>query len=181
MSGKTGFTLIEIVMVIAIVGILAGVATPPILAVTEALILDRERNDLVGAGESAMRRMMVDIRRLQDKDGISEAEANLFEFTDVDGALVEFRLDVAQSAILLTRAGNEFILTYDATDLTFTYYNDVSAHTVLTAPVAAGDRDEIRTIRVSFTLDPAAGPAGEVTFQTEIRPRNLPHMEALFS
>ena len=93
----------------------------------------------------------------------------------------EIRRDGTQNALILTRVGADAILTYNVTNLSFTYYNDETAHTTIATPLAAGDLDEIRTIGVSFTIDIAASSAGEVTFQTEVRPRNLFNRGRLFS
>lgn len=60
---QRGFTLIELVMVIVLLGIMAGVLTPFILKAMEAYTASRARADLVAKGRLAMERIAREVRR----------------------------------------------------------------------------------------------------------------------
>ena len=174
---RTGFTLIEIVMVIALVGILAGVMAPPIVAMADALYFDRVRNEIVGMGQGAFERLVIDIRRLSGAGAILAADPDHYRFFDVDGVTVDISRNTTNSTLILNRNGVDHILSAYVSDLSFTYYNSESGHNPLAAPFNAA---LIRNIRVSLTLDRGLGPAGQVSLETEIRPPNLQRVGDLF-
>jgi MSHA biogenesis protein MshO len=62
-TGQRGFTLIELVMVIVLLGVMAGVLTPFILSAMEAYTASRARADLVAKGRLALERMAREVRR----------------------------------------------------------------------------------------------------------------------
>ena len=82
------------------------------------------------------------------------------------------------SDMLLGRdpGSDDFVLSVNATALNFTYYDDT--HTALTSPV---NLSQIRVIGVSLTLEDSGNSSGPVTYHTEVRPQNIPHVEKLFS
>jgi prepilin-type N-terminal cleavage/methylation domain-containing protein len=85
-----GFTLVEIVITIVLVGILAGIAAMIILQGVRAYSDEQSRSDVHYQARYAMERMAREIRQIRSTADITAITNSNLQFTDVNGAGVGF-------------------------------------------------------------------------------------------
>lgn len=116
LNGVSGFTLVELIVVIAISGVLAGMIGMFILRPVQGYDAQVRRAELVDAAESAVRRMQRDIRAALPNSVRVDASGRIIEMLHaVDGA--RYRDDPGQ--ILPSghnHAANAFILKLNGAD-----------------------------------------------------------------
>lgn len=85
-SRESGFTLIELVMVIVITGILAGVVAPMIARPTSAFLAETRRGALVDTAETALDRMSREVRLAVPNSVRVDGTSHVVEFLrTIDG------------------------------------------------------------------------------------------------
>lgn len=160
---KKGFTLIELVMVIVIIGILAGIGVPMIQQAVDAWsFTSKFQDNAVSQATVVMNRISREMRRLKNDASVTTASAAEFSFTDLDNNSIGF-----------SRSGNTLMRNSDGladnvTSLTFTYYNDDG--NTIGAPIVSPNNTDIRRINVAFAI--LAG-SNTLNFQFQVRPQNL--------
>jgi prepilin-type N-terminal cleavage/methylation domain-containing protein len=117
----SGFTLIEVVLVIILVSIIAGITGSLILYGAESYSIQYERRDLMYQAKTAMMRMDKEIRMIRSAGpgDIITFTADGLEFVNIDGQTIGFAL--SGSNILRSLNGVSNILAKDVSGLTFSY------------------------------------------------------------
>jgi len=166
MNNSKGFTLIELVIVILIIGIITGIVGSTLLGAIDAWTFKFNRTDLLLDGRLAMNRMVREIREVKNKAKVTTADPSEFSFENVGNVDITYSL----SGTDLDRTEDETTntLAEDVSDMTFTYL-DSNGDTIETPTVAPGATD-IRRVRINLTLT----KNGEnVYLQSESVPRNF--------
>ncbi len=166
MNNSKGFTLIELVIVITIIGIISGIVGSILIGTIDAWTFRFNRGDLLSNGRLAMNRMVREIREVKNRSKVTTADPSEFSFENVDSVDVTYSL----SGTDLNRTENETTntLAEDVSNLTFTYF-DSDGEPIETPDVAPGATD-IRRVRINLTLT----KSGEnVYLQSESVPRNF--------
>jgi len=116
-SKQHGFSLIELVMVIVLMGIIASIASKILAEGLNNLLTARKVNDANWQGQLAMERMIRDFRDVRSSGDISISSASEFAFTDINGNSIDYKL----SGTSLMQGSS--ILADGISSLVFTYYN----------------------------------------------------------
>lgn len=163
---KRGFTLIELVIVITIVGIIAGVVGYILLATVQGWTFKVNRNDLLCDGRLAMNRMVREIREIKDLTSVVTASASQFRFIDIGNLDITYTL--SSTNLNRTEDGTANLLASNVSNLSFSYY-DASGNTI-TIPLVSPSSTDIRRVRINMTL---AKNGGNVYLQSDSKPRNF--------
>ncbi len=148
-KGKDGFTLIEIILVLVIIGILAGILIEPFRLGVKSYIGIETRADLTSQAREATVRIVREMRNIQkkanDKPNITSADDTSITFVDSQGVPISFSL----SGSTVLRDTN--ILADKVSSLDFRYFK--GDNTALTTfPLSAADLDDVRRILVILTM-----------------------------
>ena len=163
------YTLVELIMVIVIIGILAGIGVPMLLQTVDAFSFSsRFQDNAVSQAIVAISRMSREIRRLLSDAVITTATSSQLTF-----------LDLGSNSITFNRSGDTLMRNSDGladniTALSFTYYDDFGA--VIPAPVISPVTN-IRRIQADFSI--LAG-SNTLNFQFQVRPQNLRRLSEKF-
>lgn len=153
------FTLIELIMVIVLVGIIAGVITPFLANSFRYWVLTRSERDAIFSARLAINRMVREIREIKNVSSITVFTPTQFTFTDINDNSIDFR----QSGSSLMR--NSYELSdklQNPGGLTFTYLDQNGNVTAV--------QNDIRMVRIGLILQ--KGDA-TVTLESLARFRNL--------
>lgn len=158
---NSGFTLIETVMVIVIVGILAGGSSMYIKQVIDTWNFQNFREEAVSQGRIALIRMTREIRQAIDLDVYSASQTN-FSFKDVNDNIINYTV----SADNLNRGSN--LLLSGVENFNFTYYNKTNQ--VIASPKLYPSRTDIKRIDIDFQVH-----SGSQTkrLRSQVWPRNF--------
>jgi len=163
---KKGFTLIELVVVILVIGIAAGVVGYVLMAAADAWTFKFNRADLLWDGRLAMNRMVREIREVKRATNVTTASASQFRFTNVGD--LDITYDLSSTDLNRTEDSTANVLAENVSSLTFTYY-DSSGATIAT-PIVSPSTTDIHRVRINLTLT----KSGEnVYLQSDSRPRNF--------
>ncbi len=148
-KGKEGYTLIEIILVLVIIGVLAGILIEPFRQGVKSYIGIETRADLTSQAREATVRIVREMRNIQKKDNdkpnITSADATSITFVDNRGVSISFSL----SGSTVLRDTN--ILADKVSSLDFRYFK--GDNTALTTfPLSAADLDDVRRILVILTM-----------------------------
>jgi len=167
---KHGFTLIEVVMVMVLVGILAGIGVPMLMQTVDAWSYNSQFQDnAVFSAIVAMNRMSREMRRLKDDASVTTANASVYTFNDINSNAITFD----RSGNLLRR--NSDGLSDNVSALTYTYINDNEA--AIAVPVVSANNTDIRRIQVNLTV---FSGSNTLPFQFSTRPQNLRRLNEKF-
>ncbi len=89
---QAGFTLIEIILVIVIIGIIAGTASSMLGEGLNAFLTANNVTDADWQGQIAIQRMERDIRAVRSAADISTASTNQFAFVNNTGTSITYTL-----------------------------------------------------------------------------------------
>jgi prepilin-type N-terminal cleavage/methylation domain-containing protein len=171
---KDGFTLIEVVWVIVIVGIIAAMAAPFVSSVLDSWLMNKSERDLVFSARHAINLMVRQIRQIESSedhpDYITTWTAQEFNFTDINNNAIDFK----QSNNQLLRNTDELTdklqsCTPGPCGLNFTYLD--SSGTV------TATKSDIRMVRIKLILTvPVSSRLGSdtITIESLARFRNIP-------
>lgn len=145
-NSLTGFTLIEVVLVIVIFGIVVGMVAPFIASVLDAWLLNRTERDLVFSARHSLNMMVREIRQIKNStDYITTYTGTEFNFTDINNNPIDYK----QSGNSLLRNSDELtdklqICTPGPCGLDFTYLDSSEA--------VAATKSDIRMVRIRLIL-----------------------------
>lgn len=145
---KRGSTLVELVIVIAIVGIIAGAVGYILLGTVEAWTFKANRNDILWDGRLAINRMVREIREIKNLTSVTTASSSQFRFTNVNNNSITYSLSGAD--LTRTKDGAANILAQNVSSLSFTYYDSGGAS--IATPTVSPSATNIRRVRINLTL-----------------------------
>lgn len=171
-NSRRGVTLFEVVMVIAVVGILAGVSSLYIKETVDLWRFMTFRSEVVSQGRIALLRMAREIRQVRDNFSVYAASADRFRFSDVHETVdnkIEYQIADGQLKRILLDTNNvqtaDNVLATGVTVLQFEYY-DMTGQQI--TPVL--QPTNIYWIKITLTL--SAGTQSK-TLTVMVHPRNL--------
>ena len=131
-----GFTLVEIVITIVIVGIISGIAAMVILQGAKAYSVEQSRSDVHYQARLALERMGREIRMVRSRTvaDIPMMNPTLFLYTDSQGIQMGFRLNAGAAQRTEDNGTTWQTLATGVTALNFSYLqqDDVTAATAPT-------------------------------------------------
>lgn len=156
---KRGFTIVELVLVMGILGIQALILGPPIITAVKQYTLVSSRRQALAEAQSAMDRMVKEIRLIPSSAAIIDISSpTQFQFQYPLGTTITYSL----SGTTLQRNGAT--QAPNVATLDFSYYDAAGLATVtLTA---------VRTIQIRLILN-APSSQGTVPLTTTVFLRNL--------
>ena len=164
---KNGFTLIELILVITIIGIIAGVVGFVLFGAVDAWTFKFNRADLLADGRLAMNRMVREIREIKNRGNVTTAKSSEFRFINTSDVDIKYKLDKGD-LLNRTEDGTKNLLAEDVSDLTFTYFDSDGA--TIDKPDTNPDATDIRRVRINLCLT----KNGEnVYLQSDSVPRNF--------
>jgi prepilin-type N-terminal cleavage/methylation domain-containing protein len=158
---KNGFTMVEVVLVIILVAILAGVTGNIIMQGADSYRLQYYRRDLMYQAKNALNRMDKEIRMVRGHAAtdILTLTANDLEFVSVNGDTIRFSL--SGDNIVRTLNGIANILCKDVSGLTFSYLKKDGT--------AALTAEDVWSIVIGLTVSGNE----TINFRTRIFPRGV--------
>jgi len=103
-KGKEGYTLIEIVLVIVIIAVLAGILIEPFRLGVKSYIGIETRADLTSQAREATSRIVREMRNIQkkanDKPNITSADATSITFVDHRDTTISFSFSPSENTVL---------------------------------------------------------------------------------
>lgn len=155
-----GFTVLEMVMVIVLLGIVAGLGAIMLQGGFDAYFAERDVSDAAWQGRFAMERLNRELRAIRSATAgdLTMSPASEISFVDTTGTAMSYAL----SGTILTRNGQP--LADGISSLNFSYIaND--------GKTTAADATQVYYVAASFTV--IQGGAS-LPLRTLIHPRNFP-------
>jgi prepilin-type N-terminal cleavage/methylation domain-containing protein len=173
LSREAGFTLIELMMVIIIIGIMASVGVTSMLELGGSFVYSLDRRDLSAGADAALKRMEREIHRLKDDTSVITANSATYRFVDVDNNTRQFALNAAN----LGRydGTNTDVLENNVSSFAFTYL-DYNLNTIV-LPQVSPNRTDIKFVQVNMTI---GSGTNAINYNIIIRPRNVRQLSDLF-
>jgi len=148
MKKEKGFTLIEVVIVITIVGIVSVIIGSMLLGVVKAWTFKINRNDILWDGRIVLNRITREIRTVKNNTSVTTASSSQFRFTDAGNKDITYSL--SSTNLNRTENGTANLLAADVSALTFTYYD--ATGTSIPTPAVSPSATNIRRVRINLTL-----------------------------
>lgn len=162
---KRGFTFVETILAIIIVGAIAGVAAKVLIAGLDVYALVVNRHDASQTARLAMERMVDEIVTVEWTD-ITGMYNTRFSFRDIDGHGTNFKTRIVskggQSVNCIYR--DEDFLGGSVSSFDFDYFDANGNSTIWSW--------QVRRINIEFNIDAPAN-AGVVHLRTDVFPRNF--------
>jgi len=148
MKKEKGFTLIEVIIVIIVVGIISVIIGSMLLGVVKAWTFKFNRNDILWDGRLAINRITREIREVRNTTSVITASSSQFRFINTGNVNITYSL--SSTNLNRTENGTTNLLASNVSALTFTYYN--ASGTSIPAPTVSPSATNIRRVRISLTL-----------------------------
>jgi prepilin-type N-terminal cleavage/methylation domain-containing protein len=161
---RQGFTLIEMVMVIVVLGIIGLITFKVLFSGVQTFVLSRERQDLYDQGRMAMERMVREIR---------VASQIAYPTLGNSGTYLNF-----SKATYTYATGAPFdastVLTYRLNGTSLERSGNVSGNAVIASGLAAFTVTHLTGDYMSLELSLSSTKGGTLSLRTEVYPRDLP-------
>ena len=148
-TGNEGFTLMEIILVLVLIGIMAAVLVPTLQEGVQSYTATETRGDLTSQARQAASRITRELRNIQKEadntPNISSANATTVTFVDVLDNTISFTLSGG------TVQRNSNALVEQVSNLSFRYFDATNAE-LTSLPLDAANRNNVRRILVVLTL-----------------------------
>ncbi len=163
---KRGFSLIELIIVITIIGIISGVVGFTLFGAVDAWTFKFNRSDILWDGRLALNRMVRETREIKNTTSVTTAISSQFRFINVDDLDITYSL--SGTDLNRTEDSTANVLAEDVSSLAFTYYDSGGA--TIATPIVSPLETDINRVRINLTLT----KNGEnVYLQSDARPRNF--------
>lgn len=161
---EEGFTLVEIIMVLILLGFIGAMAGLGFIQITKGMIFSRANAETAGKAQLAIMRITREFTVLKD---VSSGTGSSISFTSIhDGGVDKtYTLSLAGTDLTMNDGTDNDILVDNVSNFTLTYYDTFNGNPSSTWGATK------KIIGVSLTLTGADGVAA--TFSTRIAPRNL--------
>lgn len=167
MKQKCGFTIIEFIVTVLIIGIIAGVGAPLIAEIADGWLLQTRRKEMSESARIAMERMIRETRRIANTTSVITANSGTLQFIDIDNHDITF--DVLTNTLRRTADGTAVDLADNIDSLSFIYYNASGA--TITTPLVSPDTTNIKRIEITVTFSLGGT---QLSVQSQAAPRRLP-------
>lgn len=161
-----GHTLLELVVVITITGLIAGIVAPPLVEATRARNRAVYRAALLAESRTALERMTRELREMPLATGTRAPDLSHADTDRIEFGATGFRLedDVLQK---LGTDGSWRTLAQHVSSFTLSYYDEDGA-ALGTLPLAESSRTDVYRIGVTLTL---ARASETITLRSGVFPR----------
>ncbi len=158
-NNQKGFTLIEMIIVITVISIIAGIASMIILEGIKSYQAEVSLSDIHNQGRLAIERMAREIRLIRSATAadISTMTATNIVFNDVNGANIQFSF----AGNTISRGGNT--LANNVQSLTFSYYQQDGT-------TAAATAAQVWYVQISLTT---VNRGETLSMRVRVHPRNF--------
>lgn len=153
-----GFTLVELVLSIAIVGVLAAVVGPILIGAVKSYALVTNRQATLNSTRLAIERMSSEMKLIPSANSIDIFQASTFQFDTPSENDINYTLSSGN----LLRSGA--VLVSNVTSLSFAYLDANGAPTATKA--------NIKRISVEMTINAGSG-FGTLQLRTQVFPRRF--------
>jgi prepilin-type N-terminal cleavage/methylation domain-containing protein len=171
MRNESGFTLIEIIVSLVLVGMMAAIAGMGIVTGTKGYLLAKENSHMAQKAQLAMTRMQRELMELTDIAARqSDPAFIIYDNTSgrhaiaVDGTTIKM-FDLALTATILPSMDQGDILVDNVNSFTLSYFQGTNIW-------GGVDIQLLSTIKADLALDRSDGAGNTVTFTTTVNPRN---------
>ncbi len=153
-SPRGGFTLVEVIAVIVLLGVLGGVTSSLILSATAAFVDSSVRMQLHGEASVTLDRL---VRELREIDADPAAGAPAPHITEASASVLAWgddsRLRLDGSDLLLAADGAaERLLCNGVSEFSIAYFDESNRPLLVGASVAPADRPRIRRLALRLAL-----------------------------
>ncbi len=163
-KGKEGFTLIEIVLVLVIIAVLAGILIEPFRLGVKSYIGIETRADLTSQAREATVRIVRELRNIRKKTDIpptsnivcdtvgDEATVSRIRFLDVQNNEIKFYLSGSNVQRMDMDTSTDNILVDQVSSLQFRYFDKDNAELTPSPQLSEAQCDNVRRILVILTM-----------------------------
>lgn len=143
---STGFTLVEAVAALAIIGVVVGIAANILFTSADAYTQSNTRADLVVQADAAMQRMVRELREIPLREGQPQIEVI------AEDALMwgpdDYTLSESSGTITLIKGPEERVIATDVTSFLLVGFDESNSQ----IPPNSVDEEAARTRRIEITL-----------------------------
>ncbi|MDY6792923.1 MAG: prepilin-type N-terminal cleavage/methylation domain-containing protein [Thermodesulfobacteriota bacterium] len=170
MRNESGFTLIEIIVSLVLVGMMAAIAGMGIVTGTKGYLLAKENSHMAQKAQIAMARIQRELMELTDI-AATQADPAFIVYDNTTGrhAIAREGSDVKMydlpAGVMSPPADAGDILVDNVNNFTLSYYQGTDSWN-------GADIQRLSTIKADLTLDRSDGAGDTVTFTTTVNPRN---------
>lgn len=169
------FTLIEIIVVITILGVLAGIGAPMLARLFDSFQFILYRKSLSESADTALRRISREIRRAADDTSVWTADSTTYRFDDIDGDTIQYQF--SGSDLSREHNGTTDTLLTNVLSFSFSYLED-DATTPIAVPLVNPQATDIKFIQVDIALQEGGNT---INYRLFIKLRNVTHLSDLFA
>ena len=165
-KGEEGFTLIEIVLVLVIVAILAGILIEPLRQGVQTYIGIETRSDLTSQAREATSRIVREMRNIQkkanDKPNIDcttagdEPTVSRVRFVDVQDNDIKYYLSGSNVQRMDMNTAADNILVDKVSSLQFRYFDGNNAELTPSPTLSTAQCDNVRRVLVILAMQEGA-------------------------